>query len=552
MSDATRVLLVSGGDDGDPAAARLRSAGFDVVRASGLDDALAAFGEDGVDCVVHSHGDDGQPVAGDAELLEAARGAHPGVPFVVFSDAGSEGVAGAVLAAEGTAVVRRDGEGRHDRLLATVAESVGSRRATAEAERRARRSDVVLDINQALVRADTRKEIEQSVAERLAESEDYLLSWIAEVDDGAVSLRAMGVDGGAIKAGGAIDISEETAYTEPVLRAAEARAPVVAEDPAVGAWEAALSSQPESVAAIPFVYEDRVYGVLVLYADRPDAFDWEERRVLAEVGENVAYAMNAVAVRRKFQLRERALRRQNEHLEEFAEVVSHDLRNPLTVARGSIDLLEEEGAHVDRITDSLKRMESLVDDVLELARQGRTVGETQPVDVADAARAAWGNVDTGQVTLEAETRRLEADQSRLVQLLENLFRNAVEHASPHFVRVGPTDGGFYVEDDGPGLPEEQRDDLFQSGVTTADDGTGFGLAIVRSIAEAHGWSVAATEGTDGGARFAFSGVTEPGGDETAGPAFGDSSPSDDATEGDGVEAEDGTDDATDRDEIAED
>jgi two-component system OmpR family sensor kinase len=549
MSDATRVLLVAD-DDGGPAGARLRSAGFDVVLASSLDDALATFGEDGVDCVVVSHGDDGQSVTDDAELLEAARGARPGVPFVVFSAAGSEGVAEAVLAAEGTAVVRRSGEGCHDRLLATVAESVGRRRATADAERRARRSDVVLDINQALVRADTRREIEQSVAERLAESEDYLLSWIAEVDDGAVSLRAMGVDGGAIEGGGAIDISEETAYTEPVLRAAEARSPVVAEDPAVGAWEAALSSQPESVAAIPFVYEDRVYGVLMLYADRPDAFDWEERRVLAEVGENVAYAMNAVAVRRKSQLRERALRRQNERLEEFAEVVSHDLRNPLTVARGSIDLLEEEGAHVDRITDSLKRMESLVDDVLQLARQGRTVGETEPVDVADASQAAWGNVDTGHVTLETETRRLEADQSRLVQLLENLFRNAVEHASPHFVRVGPTDDGFYVEDDGPGLPEEEREELFQSGVTTADGGTGFGLAIVRSIAEAHGWSVAATEGTDGGARFEFSGVTEPGGDEPAGPTLGDGSASGDAS--DGAEAEDGTDDTPDCDEIAED
>jgi signal transduction histidine kinase len=71
------------------------------------------------------------------------------------------------------------------------------------------------------------------------------------------------------------------------------------------------------------------------------------------------------------------------------------------------------------------------------------------------------------------------------------------------VTVGtlPDDGGFYVEDDGPGIPEEIREGIFESGYTTSQRGTGFGLAIVEDIAEAHGWTVSIHEGRTGGARF---------------------------------------------------
>ena len=86
--------------------------------------------------------------------------------------------------------------------------------------------------------------------------------------------------------------------------------------------------------------------------------------------------------------------------------------------------------------------------------------------------------------------------------------DAVEHSStaersdgPVSVTVGAFDGGFYVADDGPGIPPARRETVFDPGVTTAADGTGFGLAIVREIAEAHGWTVSVTESESGGARF---------------------------------------------------
>jgi len=74
------------------------------------------------------------------------------------------------------------------------------------------------------------------------------------------------------------------------------------------------------------------------------------------------------------------------------------------------------------------------------------------------------------------------------------------------ITVGATDEGFYVEDDGPGIPAEERESVFEGGYSTTADGTGFGLRIVEQVATAHGWEVRVTDGTGGGARFEVSGV----------------------------------------------
>jgi len=208
----------------------------------------------------------------------------------------------------------------------------------------------------------------------------------------------------------------------------------------------------------------------------------------------------------------RELERQNERLENFASVLSHDLRNPLNVAQARIDLAGEEfdSEHLDSARDALDRMETLITDILALARQGQSISETTEISLATVAEDAWSVVDTQEATLVGEaTLRFEADEERLQQLLENLFRNAIEHGgSDVTVTVGAIDGrGFYVADDGPGIPEEDREDVLESGYTTSQDGTGFGLAIVSEIAEAHGWSVEVTESGAGGARFEITGVT---------------------------------------------
>jgi len=203
---------------------------------------------------------------------------------------------------------------------------------------------------------------------------------------------------------------------------------------------------------------------------------------------------------------ETELERQNEQLDQFASVVSHDLRNPLNVASGRVELARETGdlEHLDHVVDALDRMERIVSDVLALARDGKTIDDPDSVSLDSVARAAWTQVETGEAELVVESdRTLRADRDRFQRLLENLFRNAVEHnETPVTVTVGSDGDGFYVVDDGKGIPADKREEVFEHGYSEREDGTGFGLAIVRSIAEAHGWTVTAAE-SDTGARFEF-------------------------------------------------
>jgi signal transduction histidine kinase len=224
----------------------------------------------------------------------------------------------------------------------------------------------------------------------------------------------------------------------------------------------------------------------------------------------------------------RELERQNERLDRVAATISHDLRNPLNVATGRLELLRTEldddsdaELHAEKIEQAHDRMGEIIEEVLTLAREGRGIDEFAAVDIETAAREAWANVETDGGSLDvAVDGEVWADRSSLLTVFENLFRNSMEHASPAdgdgagrsdggtttTVRVGQVADGFYVEDDGPGIPDGERDRVFEHGYTTSDAGTGFGLAIVETVAETHGWSVEAAESPAGGARFVFRGA----------------------------------------------
>jgi len=191
------------------------------------------------------------------------------------------------------------------------------------------------------------------------------------------------------------------------------------------------------------------------------------------------------------------LKRERDRLKEFSDIVSHDLRNPLNVASGRLELArgDPDSEHFDAIEAAHDRMAALIGNLLALARSGMRPEDVESIELAGIAETHWRNVDTGTATLEATADvTLEADRSQLGQLLENLFRNSVEHGGDGVtVAVGAlTDGeGFFVADDGSGIPPDIRSDIFESGYSTADRGTGLGLAIVGRIAAAHGWTVEA-------------------------------------------------------------
>jgi len=204
-----------------------------------------------------------------------------------------------------------------------------------------------------------------------------------------------------------------------------------------------------------------------------------------------------------------ARKKRERRLEEFASVVSHDLRNPLNVAQGRLEMLKEEveSDHLGEIEAAHSQMEDLIDDLLTSAGETDPIAKTS-VDLQGIVERAWAGVETEAATLDVEVdRTVRADEDQLRRLFENLLRNAVEHVGEDVhVRIGELPKGFYLEDDGPGIPDGDRQAVFDSGFSTAADGTGFGLSILRQITEAHDWSVEIRDGELGGTRFEITGV----------------------------------------------
>jgi len=220
------------------------------------------------------------------------------------------------------------------------------------------------------------------------------------------------------------------------------------------------------------------------------------------------------------------LAEQRNRLDEFAGIVSHDLRNPINVAQGHLELARETGddRHFEAVANAHDRMGRLIEEVLAFSRRGGAATDPEPVALDETATDAWATVETPAMALRVETdRTVISDGRRLRALFENLFRNAVQHGFPDApgspgepaaaegtVVVADLDdaSGFYVADDGAGIPAEDRELVFEGGYSTEPDGTGFGLAIVRRIAETNDWRVRVTESWGGGARFEFHGVDE--------------------------------------------
>lgn len=784
MEGPIRVLHV----DDEPSFADMVSAflergddRFDVETVTGAAEAESRLSESAFDCVVSDYD---MPDTNGIEFLERVRETRPDLPFVLFTGKGSEAVASDAISAGVTEYLQKQsGTEQYELLAHRIKNAVEGHRSVQRAETLDRVRSLVADISEALIRADSRWNAETSVCEIISDAEPYQFAWIG-VRDPETDRIEPGASVGIQE--GYLDEITVTADDSPTGQGPAGRAirngriavsQNVSEDPSFERWrQAALERGFRSVAGVPLIYDDTTYGVLVVYADRTDAFDGTERELLTELGDNVSHALHSYRIRRErqrttsllstlldllpvgvlaedsernvlaanrrlFELfglsgapkdavgancerlaresadlfddpeafveridelmssgdavdgetllladgrifqrsykpvelpggdghlwvyidttererrtkrleeltdhlesqyrylfeqapvmaavtRERGgepiveecdrlfvetlgydesevvgrplaefytprsreellevggydraladefdreyrelvtadgdivetllraiprrnatgevdgtlalyiditerkrLKREKDRLEAFTDIVSHDLRNPLAVATGQLELAraERDSDQLDAVATALDRMGTLVDDLLVLARGDKPPEATDRVDLASAAETHWENVEAGAATLAIESGlTIEADRSRLGQLLENLFRNAVEHGSTGSrtesddsvehgdgavtVAIGELDdgAGFYVEDDGSGIPETDREMVFESGHTTGS-GAGLGLAIVEEIATAHGWRVSVTESETGGARFEITG-----------------------------------------------
>lgn len=467
ISPEIHVLLVDDDEEYAAMATRLLEHQDSSMSVTTAGSALAALetlasdsagGDPDIDAIVTDYS---MPGMDGLTLLDTVRSEHPDLPVILLTGHGSENVASRAISRGADDYIRK--------ATGTDLAELLTNRITNAVERARARS--------ALARREER-------FEKLITNSPAIISVLAA--DGTFSYISP-------------SIGEILGYEPAELVGTNAFSKVHPEDrEAVWTVFAALVREPDEVRSAQYRYESASGDWQWLEAHGNNLLD------VPAVG-GIVVNVQDVSERKAHEC---TLERQNERLDEFTSVVSHDLRNPLNVATGRLALAREEAdtEHLAAVARSHDRMEALIEDLLLLAKRGDTVGETHPVGLQEAVERAWETTTAPGATLEPvgldDSNTLPADPERLDQLLENLFRNAVEHGGPAVtVRVGPLPDGFYVADDGPGIPEETRGRVFEHGYTTGRDGTGFGLSIVNRIAEAHGWSVAVTESETGGARF---------------------------------------------------
>ena len=497
-SSRIRVLVVGAASDAAAStAAALEDADeqLTAVYTTSVRDALDRV--DDVDCVVSAYD---LPERSGVEFLEAVRETHPSLPVFLFTEAERDRVAAAALAAGATDYVRKGDDAVQYALLANrITNAVEADDGTASTD-----DDSPLP------------------PELQVEDESNLLDQIFEQVPAHLFVKDR--EGRHIKLSAYLtDDTDDNNDNDDLLIPAYTREHVL------GKHDYEIADAEHARRA----YEDDMHVIetgepIIQQEEYADDFDeWDLTSKVPWRGPD-GEIRGLIGITQRITERKRAqqrLQRQNERLEEFARVISHDLRNPLNVALGRLELAQRDhdSPHLDDVARALGRMDDLIDDVLTAARSGEPVEETEAVALADLAQECWTTTEKADASLVVETDlTVRADPGRLRQLLANLFRNAIEHGSTGnrtgsddavehggdgvTITVGDCESGFFVADDGPGIPEDRREDVFDRGFTTDDDGTGFGLSIVEEAAKAHGWTVDVTESANGGARFEVTGV----------------------------------------------
>ncbi|MFW6152745.1 MAG: response regulator [Halobacteriota archaeon] len=435
-------------------------AGFSVATATSADEALAHLQEHELDAIVSDYD---MPGKDGLDLLEEVRSDYPDLPFILFTGKGSEEIASLAIKKGVTDYLQKGTKATQYSVLANrLKNAVQQYRAKVALERSEVRfsklvehsTDVICIIN------------ESARYEYLSPSAKHVLGYEPEELVGENVF--------------------DYAHPDDRQRAMEEFYTII--------------ENPDYRPTVEFRFKDPDGEWPVLESRAKNLLDDEVIQGFVVNSRDVTDSKE----------RENELKRQRNQLENMKKSITHDLRSPLNVAFGSLDLYEDTGEsdQLDRLERALHRIDQIIDQMVELSNQGSEIRETTTVRLEDVVLASWEMVETSGARLEIEdSKQFNADPGRLQQLFENLIRNAIEHGGDDVViTVGTTESGFYLQDDGEGIPEEHRDSVFDPGYST-DGNMGYGLAICKQIALGHGWDIEVGESDTGGARFTVTGIT---------------------------------------------
>jgi PAS domain S-box-containing protein len=419
---------------------------FDVRTETNPHEALHQLSANPIDCLVSDYN---MPGMDGIELLRAVREEYPNLPFILFTGGGSEKVASEAIQEGATSYIQKGGSEVYDRLATSIQNAVSRRRS----ERRAR---IAQDRLLALY--------EQTDGFYILDTDCRIIYWNQTIANRTGVSSAEALDENFW------DLFPEATETE-----------------VYDFFQNAMSTGE------PTEFET-YYGLLGYWAE-----------IRAHPVENGLFVHSRDITEKRE--REQEMERRNHILESFANTVSHDLRNPLSVAEGNLQLAQETGdfKHLEGVAQAHNRMRNLIDELLRAAR-GEELS-LSVVSIQGIARRSWKTVSSESTEIVVDTdAEIRAHESQLQRLFENLFWNAIDHGNASTIRIGLLDTGFFIEDDGPGISTRKREKVFESGHSTDSDSPGYGLSIVKGIVETHGWEIEITEGTNGGARFEITGV----------------------------------------------
>ncbi len=223
----------------------------------------------------------------------------------------------------------------------------------------------------------------------------------------------------------------------------------------------------------------------------------------------ISYKEKSIALEKN----KKALERSNDELEQFVYTVSHDLKSPIVTSMGFIGIIqklakqgkfEQAVEKLDRVVNSNMRMSQLVNDLLELSRVGRTDLDKKTINLNELLSSFLGSQSermkrsNASITIEDDLPTIYANESRILQVFENLLSNALKYGSGEdgtSINVGIKDNAashlLYFSDDGQGIPKEYQEKIFGLfyRLDSNVEGTGIGLAVSKKVMTNHGGKI---------------------------------------------------------------
>lgn len=483
----------------------LVDAAISFQKADGIPDAVKLLQEMSFDCIIVELSSD------SAQFIERARKVSPTIPIIIVAQANNPDFPSSLVGIDELYWI--DDPTDTSSLLAAIQRAISTHQLTDELQWFDALQRIVKEVLSDIVTAEDRHDIERVISSRLVDAEVFTFGWLGQYDPQSGDLDLLGPAGGRMTStdletiGGVDtgDLLEESVAAREVITCQATTQFRSAGTTRGHRFEGTSGEQSyqsdQSIVLVPMNWMDSVYYVLVFMT--PFVIDTAERDLLNAFGRaagKLIWLTDTKGVSGAYG---------KDRLEGIVKLFAHEIRNPLSIALNQLDHLngEVDPSAVDRVTAQLQQIDTILE-TLHTVVADNDVQITTYRDIGTIAAAAWEDIEHPEAELFITgSPRIRADQDLLERLFSNLFRNAVQYGgSEVLIRVGSLPDGFFVEDDGPGIPVADRERVFEWGFSGDEYEMGVGLSFVREIVHLHGWSISITSSDLGGTRFEIRGV----------------------------------------------